>query len=286
MIIEEDVQITDTIACTGSGSGKGGCGGSQELSETSYSVETEYAEEEVPKVASYVIEERSESQVVSKTVIVQVPSTVTEVKHVVADDCNGEDGAHCEKEVPTAHFVSFKTNYDNVVVTDRKVKTTTNTQEEEVQGAPSYRTIYETEQHETAKLMVETVPTTLTETVIKSETSQETEIVEAGTILKSVSATETVCPAGTHEEGKGCIKQVSVPKQISCPKGSQERHGTCVEKESNTITECPPGSTEGHKGCETTETIPATAVYGAEMPPLPEKKEQPIPAKKNFRREW
>jgi len=287
----EEVQVTDVLACQ---PGKGGfdhkgkkdrCEQMVELVETSFSVETEYAEEEVPLVQSWSLEEHTEQQVVTKSFIIQVPETVTEVTQQVEDLCkDGKKDMHdCFKEVSPSQFVSFNTVYDNVMVSDKKVKVTTHTQEDKVAGAPTYRNVYEPEQHETAKLMVETVPTTLTEVMIKSETETITEVVEAGTILRNVAEKESVCPPGTHEEGKGCVKTVSVPKQISCPKGSQERHGTCVEKTTTTVTECPPGSTESGKGCETTETIPATAVYSAPMPPMPVKKEQPMPAKKTFR---
>jgi len=293
--VYEEVEVTDVLACQ-PGSGNGGkgkgkdtrCGEMVELAETSFSVETEYQEEEVPMVQAWSLEERTEQQVVTKTFITRVPEAVTEVTHKVEDVCTKgkKEQENCFKEVAPSQFVSFNTVYENLLVSDKKVKTTTHTQEETVQGAPTYRTVYEPEQHETAKLMVETVPTTLTEVMIKSETETERQVFQEGTILRNIAASEAMCPPGTREEGKGCVKQVSVPKQLSCPKGSQERHGTCVEKETNTITECPPGSTEGHKGCETTETIPATAVYGAEMPPLPEKKEYPVPAKKNFRRDY
>ena len=93
-----------------------------------------------------------------------------------------------------------------------------------------------------------------------------------------------ICPQGTIETGDGtwCSRVLKTPKQVSCPKGSTQKHGACVEKTTTTVVECPPGSQESGKGCEATETIPATAVYSAPAPPAPTK-EVPPPAKKTFR---
>jgi len=282
----EEVTVTDTVACGGSNSK--GCGGEGEVvTETTYSVETETADEEVPKVPAYSVEDHTETQSVTESVVASVPQTITETLHSVEDAC-GKGGANCEQEVPTTKTVTFKTVYDTITVTDKKVKITNHQQEDTVQAAPVYRTVYEEEQHEVASLQVETVPTTLTETVIKSETKTVTEDVEAGTVLKTVTTTEQGCPDGSIHSEKGCAKLVTAAKNVSCPKGSSLKHGVCIEKITSTVTACPPGATESGKGCEQVETIPATAVYSAPAPPAPTKEvpvatKVPAPTKRGLR---
>jgi len=283
----EEVAVTDTIPCAGAG-GKG-CGGTEMLTESVHTVETEVYEEEVPSVTAYVIEDHVDTQTVTDQIVGSQPQEIAETIHVVVDAC-GKGGSGCEQEVPTTKVVSFKTVYDTITVTDRKVKVTTTQQEDEVQVAPAYHTVYEEETHETASLQVETVPTTLTETVIKTTTRTVTEEVEAGTVLHSVTATEQACPEGSVGNAKGCIKRVTVPKTVTCPKGAQNKHGVCMEKTSMTVTACPPGSVETGSGCEQNETIPATVIY-SEPEPAPkatkeapqEQKAAPPQQKKSFR---
>jgi len=94
-----------------------------------------------------------------------------------------------------------------------------------------------------------------------------------------VTSTEQGCPEGAIETGGSCVKTIRAEKNVSCPKGSSNKHGACIEKTSTTVTACPPGATETGKGCEQVETIPATAVYAAPPTPAPTK-EVPPPAKK------
>jgi len=274
----EEVTVTDTVACGGGAGGKG-CGGEgQVVTETTFSVETETVEEEVPRVAAYSLEDHIESQSVTESVVANVPQTVTETIHVVESSTE-------EQTVPSSKSVTFKTVFDTITVTDKKVKITNHQQEDEVQTAPTYQTVYEDEQHEVTTLQVETVPTTLTETVVKTETRTVTEDVEAGTVLKSVTTTEQGCPDGAVAGAKGCSKTVSVAKTVSCPPGALLKHSACIERSTTTVTACPPGATESGKGCEQVETIPATAVYGSQATksvPQPTKA-APAPTKRSLR---
>jgi len=285
----EDVTVTDVLACPGGACGatKGDKGEGLTVTEVTYSVETETIEEEVPTVSSWSLEERASQETFTKNVIAKMPQEITEVVHVVVDSCGKEGGAACEQTVPTSKIVSFEQRTETVTVTEKKAKLTTHEQKEVVQGTPSYRTEYQNELHETASLMVETVPMSITETVIKTKTETVTEDVAPVTKLHTVTETAQGCPDGAATTEKGCVKTLTVAKKVECPRGSVLKNGVCVEKTTKTVSVCPPGSQEGGKGgCETTESIPATANYGVEGKDTPQQtKKAAIPAaqKKNFR---
>jgi len=280
----EEVEVHDTVACGGADGGKGGCdGGPSSLTETLVSVDTITEKEVVPFVTAWTVEDHLETESATEQVVVSIPTTVTETRHtLVGSSCGkGSESADCTKIVPLNTVVTFAGGFDTITVTEKRVKATTAIHEDEIHGAPAYRTEYESEPHEAVHLDVQTVPISLTVSEIKTKTQTLTEEVEAGTILKPSVRVKEVCPDDAVESEKGCEKTTVVSPSVSCPPGSQMHHGSCVSKTAHTNTVCPPGSQESGSGCVETETIPAFADTHMDMPAP--KKEAPAPSKKSLR---
>ena len=249
--------------------------------ETIAYVETETVHEIVPMVTVYSIEERVETESASEEVVVVSSEKVREVRHEVVGGCGkGSKGEGCTKVVPLNTIVSYAGGFDTVTQVEKKVRMTTVIHEDEVQGGPAYRTEYVSENHESVRLDVETVPITLTVSQIRTKSETVTDEVDPGTVMKQVMVMKEVCPDDSIQSEKGCERVSLAAMTISCPPGSQQRHGSCVSKTSHTSTVCPPGSVEGGKGeCTTTESIPAFA----DATPTPTKEKTPTPNKKKLR---